>query len=169
MTCSPTRNGRQMMSRSCRFDRRYTGLVPHDRIRLYQSSSCSCMSQDADNWLKLAAEDYDTALYLFKGARHPYAVYFLCQAIEKLLKAAQIQIANRSPRKVHNLVSLANKSGLVFPPGHLEILEDLSKHYKRVRYRDISQAHYNTKAKVQPIIQQAQEIYQWIRDASKNH
>ncbi len=127
------------------------------------------MPQDADNWLKLAAEDYDTALYLFQGARHPYAVYFMCQAIEKLLKAAQIQIAQRSPRKVHDLVSLANKSGLSFPPDRLDILEDLSKHYKRVRYRDISQAHYNTKAKVQPIMQQGQEIYQWILNRLPNH
>ncbi len=127
------------------------------------------MQPDAENWLKLAAEDYDTALYLFKGARHPYAVYNLCQAIEKILKAAQIKVAHQNPRKVHDLARLAIESGLVFTPEHLATLGDLSKHYRRVRYRDIGQAHYNTKAKVQPIIQQAKEMYQWILETLQNH
>lgn len=74
------------------------------------------MSQDAENWLKLATEDYDTALYLFEGARHPYAVYFMCQAIEKLLKGIQIQLKQQQPRKVHNLRNLAKASGLRFNP-----------------------------------------------------
>lgn len=127
------------------------------------------MKPETQNWLSLAKEDYESCLYLFKGAYHPQAVYHLCQAIEKLLKAVYIEICNQVPRKIHNLRTLGKQSGLHLSEDQIKILTDLTKHYERVRYRDIGKVHYNTKAKVEPIINQGKEIYLWVLTILKSH
>jgi HEPN domain-containing protein len=119
------------------------------------------MKAATKNWVGLAEEDYATSLYLFKGARYPYAVYVLCQALEKLLKAAQVEFAHGMPKKVHNLPLLARSSGLTFSAEQRQALKALTRHYQRVRYRDLAQAAYNTKAKVAPIIEAGKELFQW--------
>ena len=50
-------------------------------------------------WLKIAKEDYDTAFYLYDGARYPQALYFLCQSLEKLLKAILVESSEKTPQK----------------------------------------------------------------------
>lgn len=101
----------------------------------------------SQNWLMLAKEDYDIGLYLFNGARYPYAIYHLCQAIEKALKGSQIKICKKMPKKIHSLVSLGKESGLNISKEKYDLLELLNTHYGRIRYRDLSQTHYNTKKK----------------------
>jgi HEPN domain-containing protein len=123
---------------------------------------------ETKNWLGLAEEDYETSRYLFKGAKYPYAVYLLCQAIEKGLKAALVERTQQAPPKSHDLEILAKKSGLPFSSDHYRALKTLLTHYHRVRYRDLGQAQYNTQAKVEPILKQGQQIYVWILNTFKN-
>ena len=127
------------------------------------------MKPEVKNWLALADEDYRSSLVLFKNALHPQAVYHICQSVEKLLKAARLHLANEAAQHSHNLKSLGRKSGLKLSAEQYAVLAELYKHFQRVRYRDISQAHYNTKAKVEPIINQGQAIYLWILAELKNH
>ena len=126
------------------------------------------MKPETRQWLTIAKEDYSDSLYLFKGARYPNAIYHLCQAIEKALKAAQIEIANRMPKKTHDLERLGKKSGLPLSPDQHQTLDTLFKAYSQVRYPDYAQTKYNTKAKVEPVIKQGKEIYQWILAELKN-
>ena len=126
------------------------------------------MKPETQNWIGLAQEDYESSLYLFKGARHPAAVYYICQAIEKLLKAAQMENLDQYPKKIHHLKTLAEQSGLSLSAEQMNSLEDLTKHYHRVRYRDIGDISYNTKAKVEPIFKQGQAIYLWILNSLEN-
>ena len=116
----------------------------------------------------MAKEDYESSLYLFKGAHHPQAVYYLCRAIEKVLKAAQIENLDQYPKKIHHLKILGEQSGLSLSVEQINALEDLTKHYHRVRYRDIGDTSYNTKAKVEPIFKQGQAIYLWILNTLEN-
>lgn len=127
------------------------------------------MKTEAKHWMDLAESDYDASLYLFRGARYPHAVYFLCQSIEKLLKSVQVELTNTAPKKIHRLENLANQTPLKFSGEHLNTLTDLSKHYSRVRYPDISQTHYNTREKTTPIMRQGKEMYQWIKQKFVNH
>jgi HEPN domain-containing protein len=126
------------------------------------------MKSDTQQWLDIAATDYGSSLYLFKGAYYPQAVYFLCQAVEKLLKAALIELAGRPPVKTHQLESLARKTRLPFSEAYTQILKDLTRHYGRVRYPDYARTFYNTRAKVEPIINQGKEVYQWILTTLNN-
>lgn len=126
------------------------------------------MKPEAKN-IGLAEEDYHDSLYLFQAARYPNAVYLLCQAIEKLLKAVQVEVASQPPQKTHNLEKLGRQSKLPFSDDQLDFLNKLTTIYERVRYRDLAQAHYNTKAKVELIIHQGQTVYLWILNRFKNH
>lgn len=119
-------------------------------------------------WLSFAESDYSSACYLFDGARYPQAIYLICQAIEKLLKAVQIKLTNECPKKTHRLENLAKKSSLHFSAIQYDVLTDLSKIYGKIRYPDISQASYNTKAKTEPIIKKAQKIYLWTLEQLKS-
>lgn len=126
------------------------------------------MRSGTQQWLEVAESDYQSSLYLFQGAHHPQALYFMCQAIEKVLKAAQIEFAHKRPRKIHQLETLAREAGLKLSQPQCQFLEDLSKDYGRVRYADYGKTLYNTKAKVGPLIKKGQEIYLWIL-AKFNH
>jgi HEPN domain-containing protein len=127
------------------------------------------MRAETKNWLGLADEDYKDSLYLFKGARYTSAIFHLCQAVEKVLKAGQIELTNSVPKKTHDLANLGKHSGITFSGEQYQVLKSLFTHFKRVRYRDLRQAHYNTKAKVQPIMDQDKEIYLWILTKLKHH
>ena len=119
-------------------------------------------------WLSFAEGDYSSACYLFGGARYPQAIYLVCQAIEKLLKAVQIELTDDHPKKIHRLENLAKSSSLYFSDDQYNSLTDLSKIYGKIRYPDISQASYNTKIKTEPIFKKAQEMYLWILEQLKN-
>ena len=120
------------------------------------------MKSETKQWLKIAEGDYDVSQYGFKMARYPQALYLLCQAIEKALKGAQIELADQVPKKTHNLKNIGTQTGLPFSKAQYQVLKNLTKHYTRVRYPDYSKASYNTKAKVEPIFIQGKEVYQWI-------
>lgn len=126
------------------------------------------LKKEASQWLDIADSDYDSALYLFDGARYPQAVYMLCQSIEKLLKATLVELAERVPKKIHRLENIAMETGINFSEKQYNTLTDLSKHYSRVRYPDISRISYNSKEKVHPIIQEGKEIYLWIKEQLTN-
>ena len=77
-------------------------------------------------------------------------------------------VKSKPPKKIHRLENIAHDTGIEFSDNQYEILTDLSKHYSRVRYPDISGVSYNTKAKALPIINKGKEMYLWIRERLKN-
>lgn len=54
----------------------------------------------------LCRSDFDTAFYLFSGVRYPQGLYYLFQAIEKLLKAIRIENTSDAPEKSYRLEHL---------------------------------------------------------------
>jgi HEPN domain-containing protein len=120
------------------------------------------MEEATKNWLALACTDDADSAYLLQAARHPNALYLLCQAVEKALKAAQTALARTTPQKTHNLVWLGEISGLALTGEQVAALEDLNHHDRRICYRDLAQTEYHTKAKVAPILAQGKTLYRWI-------
>ena len=127
------------------------------------------MKEHTKQWLHIAEGDYEVGLQGFKMARYPQAIYMLCQAIEKLLKAAQIEFTQNLPQRSHRLENLAQETTLDFSDHQYQKLTQLSKHYGKVRYPDFAQVDYNTKSKAQPIIEEAQNLYLWILHKFNNH
>ena len=127
------------------------------------------MKKLTKHWLSLAEKDFLAADYLFNGARYPHAIYFLCQAIEKILKADLIESSDSKPPHTHNLSSLVRKVSFKIPANNKVAIEELDKHYKRVRHPDIAQVSYNTKKKILPIFNHGKKIYLWIRNQFKKN
>lgn len=127
------------------------------------------MKKETKQWFEIAADDYDLGSYATERGLYPQALYMFCQAIEKSLKAAQIEFNHEVPKKIHHLDILATSSKLPFNQEQYKSLKKLTEMYDRVRYPDLSRTRYNTKAKTKEIINQAQTIYLWIQQQFKHN
>lgn len=126
------------------------------------------MKSVTKKWLQVAGDDYDAAIYLYKGARYPQAIYFICQSIEKLLKAIIVETTDSIPEKSHRLENLAKRiKTITFSEEQLVTLTNLSIHYSQVRYPDIAQMKFNTKRRTEPILEKGKTIYLWLQKKFK--
>ena len=69
------------------------------------------MIDKAEEWIRQAEYDMDTAELMFSGGRYLYAVFMCHLSIEKALKGLYYRRLGQVPPKVHNLVYLLNKIG----------------------------------------------------------
>lgn len=65
-----------------------------------------------DYMLQSAAEDWATAVYLYKGNRYGMCLFCCHLALEKQLKALFVLKVRDVPPYSHNLISLAEKAGI---------------------------------------------------------
>ena len=93
----------------------------------------------------------------------------LCQALEKVLKAAQIEFAGQPPKRTHRLEQVAKDTGLEYTQEQYDTFTEFSKHYAKVRYPDFARMDYNTKNKVTPIVTHIKDLYLWTLHKFSNH
>ena len=87
-------------------------------------------------WLKTSEHDYDTMLYLFRDKRYSDCLFFGHIILEKILKAFVVLKTRESAPMTHDLVSLAQKSGLNMSKDEEKLLNEINKFNIRVRYPD---------------------------------
>jgi len=123
------------------------------------------MKQETEVWLAQAEEHRKDAEYCIQGSRYSLALYSYHQALEKVLKAAIVEFAEKIPPKSHNLDDLFKQTTLT-PEGDswYEDLAEITRHFWRARYPDYRQYVYTSKSKVDPTITQFQSIYPWVKD-----
>lgn len=120
------------------------------------------MKPETKNWLDQAKEHFDDMEYLYNGSRYSMAVYCAHQTLEKILKAAIVELTNTVPPKMHKLDELAKLSSLKMPKIWYESLAEITRHFWRVRYPDFQAFTYTSKAKIKPTIDKTKEVYLWI-------
>ena len=120
------------------------------------------MKQETKIWLEQAKEHFEDMEYLYDGRRYSMAVYCAHQTLEKILKAAIIEITNTAAPKIHKLDELARLAKLDIPKTWLEDLAEITRHFWRVRYPDFQAHVYTSKEKINPTIKKTQEVYLWI-------
>lgn len=125
------------------------------------------MKEETKPWLTQAQEHYDDMLYLYQGSRFSMSVYCAHQALEKIIKAAIVELAGKMPPKNHNLDALARLTTLSFSEEWLTDLAEITRHFWRVRYPDFQNYIYTSKEKVEPTINKTREIYLWIQKQFK--
>lgn len=99
------------------------------------------MRPEARQWLKIAVSDCELGGIAFKKGMYPQAIYLYCQAIEKALKASQIEFTRTVPKKIHYLDVLAIESRLPIEQQQIVQLKELSRLYSWVRYPEIPFAY----------------------------
>lgn len=87
-------------------------------------------------WLKTSEHDYDTMLYLFRDKRYSDCLFFGHIILEKILKAFVVLKTRESAPMTHDLLSLAQKSGLDISKDEEKLLNEVNKFNIRVRYPD---------------------------------
>lgn len=120
------------------------------------------MKPETKNWLDQAKEHYEDMEYLYSGSRYSMAVYCAHQSLEKILKAAVVELAEIVPPKMHKLDELARLSTLSLEKSWFEDLAEITRHFWRVRYPDFQKYTYTSKDKIKPTIEKTKEVYQWI-------
>lgn len=113
-------------------------------------------------WLDQAKQHWKDAVWLMEGRRYSACLYSCHQTLEKAIKAAVVENANKIPSRGHQLESLAREANLELPDGWNEKLAEITRHFWRVRYPDFRRAVYTNKERVSPTYAQTEEIYLWL-------
>lgn len=125
------------------------------------------MLSETKLWSDLAEDDYSNALLLWENRRYGATVFFLQQAIEKMLKAYIVEHKKHIPPKTHRLELLLADAGLDSSEIQSPDVTELSKAYIRVRYPDLSRQYYRKREKVEPLVVLAQKVYLWVKNKFK--
>ena len=126
------------------------------------------MKKETKEWLNIAKDDREIAEMTWKTKRYVYAIMFWQKAVEKIVKAYIVEVVSTLPKKTHDIDQLLQQAKLNINKLDLKDTKELTRAFMRTRYEDLSRKYYSDKAKVEPLIKQAQIIYLWIEKLLKN-
>jgi HEPN domain-containing protein len=123
------------------------------------------MMHRAEEWLRQADYDIDTAEYMFNGGRYFYSVFMIHLAIEKALKGIYMRKIKKTPPKTHNLIFLINQAELKVPESLRKFLIKLNEASIITRYpEDLEQLKRDfEKEMVGNILTRGMEVLSWIK------
>lgn len=127
------------------------------------------MEEDAAYWLQLAHMDLESAQKSLRGDSFLHCLFGCQQALEKLLKASVVEVTERSPPRVHNLVRLAALAGLALQPEQEILLSQLSLEYIELRYPEELNTieEMNNRTTAEEHLQQTEEFFRWLEAERK--
>lgn len=94
-------------------------------------------------WERSAEDALDTAHELNKPGKYHHSLFFLHLALEKILKALFVKKHNETPPPIHDLVRLAEESGLSLDNLRTKELSEISSFNISGRYDDYKQQFYH--------------------------
>ncbi len=123
------------------------------------------MTKPHDEWLLQADYDMETADVMFDKGRYIYTVFMCHLSIEKALKGLYQKRLNELPPKVHNLIYLAEKTGISLPENLNDDMIYLNRLSIPTRYpEDLqkTQAVLNREKSLE-VLEQSREMLKWIK------
>lgn len=123
------------------------------------------MTKLPDEWLLQADYDMETADAMFEKGRYIYTVFMCHLSIEKVLKGLYQKRLTELPPKVHNLIYLAEKTGISLPENlndHMIYLNRLSIPTRYPEDLRKTQTVLN-KEKSFEILEQSRKVLKWIK------
>lgn len=118
-------------------------------------------------WKNSANEDWDTAVVLLNGKRYGFCLFSLHLVIEKLFKAVWIKESiTNTPPFTHDLVHLAEESGIELSAEQLDFLSVINSWNIRGRYPDFTNAlhHSATPEYVKIQMQKVNDFKKWLEE-----
>lgn len=125
------------------------------------------MKKKTQTWYELAKNDLDFAGSLLgQKSRRYYCVHFCHQAIEKMLKALVQEYTDELPLRTHNLINLANQTGLDITEDKKEFLLRLNPHYISTKYPEDIDRLYQTYSEefVKDNFSETKENFEWLQE-----
>lgn len=120
------------------------------------------MKDETKLWVNQAKDDYESSEVMLKNNRYGYTCFCAQQTLEKIFKAAIVELTNKRPVKSHDLVKLSEDSGLKISKAKMKKLAEISKHYFRVRYPDMHKGIYTNNKIPSKTFKDSEKIYLWV-------
>jgi HEPN domain-containing protein len=120
---------------------------------------------DADkhvaHWRAGAEEDFAAAGDLMACGRIRHSLFFAHLAIEKAIKPHICRHTGDLAPRLHNLLRLLEKTGLVAPPEHLGVLEEMDAFNIEGRYPDYMDSPPD-RSKAEDMLIHSEEVLRWL-------
>jgi HEPN domain-containing protein len=113
-------------------------------------------------WRSGAEEDFEVAKELVEKGRTRHGLFFAHLAVEKLLKAHVVKTTQDIPPKIHNLVRLAQLTGLPISEEMETFFRRLNAYQLDGRYPETTTGESIVEYHATTIIDSAQEVLQWL-------
>ncbi len=120
------------------------------------------VQKQVDYWVTSGEEDFAAAMSLLEKGHFRHCLFFAHLAIEKMLKAHVTRKTNDIPPRTHNLVHLAEITGLKLSPGQVSFLRRFGIYQLQARYPDSSEVLLDERAAAEKL-SFAQEILEWLK------
>jgi HEPN domain-containing protein len=126
------------------------------------------MSQ-VDYWLTSAEHDLDTAQGLWQIKKFDWCLFLGHLVLEKTFKAMCAKKHDETPPRTHNLLLLAEKSGIALDNNQKLFLEKVNDFNMESRYPDEKLSFYKlcTEAFTREYFDKIKEFYSWLRQEMK--
>jgi len=125
------------------------------------------MKETTNHWFDMCDEDLITAKAMLDAKRFLWAGFILHITAEKALKAMIAEKTNAIPPRIHDLISLAKKSGLSadLSDKQLDLLEQLNPLQMEARYPEYKNkvAATITLEICQKLYNETEELLCWIK------
>jgi HEPN domain-containing protein len=117
------------------------------------------------HWIDDSDEDFETMIVLFDSRKFSWSLFIGHLMIEKLLKAYFVKVNDDYPPLIHNLLRLAEKSGLQLSDEQVEQLVTITAFNINARYDDYKMSFKNrcTPDYTSEWIDKLKTLRQWIK------
>lgn len=116
-------------------------------------------------WSTVSKQDFETAEILFKNKKYHHALFFCHLSIEKILKAIVVKATQKAPPLLHNLVRLAERTGIKLSVKQKNELAEISTFNIEARYDDYKLSFYKKANKkfASKYINMTRKILKWLK------
>ena len=124
------------------------------------------IQKSMDHWMESGERDFKTMNNLFKSKDYSWSLFVGHLVIEKLLKACYIKNNHQHPLMIHNLVRLAETSGISLTENQKSLLTEITSFNLSSRYDDYKKSFYVkcTPEYTKEWIKQIKQIRKWIKE-----
>jgi HEPN domain-containing protein len=119
------------------------------------------ISEQINYWKAGAQEDWEAAQQLLAGGKVRHSLFFAHLALEKLLKAHICRYKQEIAPQSHNLVRLAQLTGLKLEEDRLDILAEMNEFNIEGRY-PLNYVQPPTIQEAFEYMRKAEKVYQWL-------
>jgi len=116
-------------------------------------------------WIDSSDKDFVTMKHLFQKKDYHWSLFIGHLVVEKLLKAYHVKKVDDNPPYIHNLLRLAEKSGLELTEGQKDFLVTVTTFNISARYDDYKMDFYKTCTKefTKKWIEEIKDFRKWIK------
>ena len=124
------------------------------------------IQKSMDHWMESGERDFKTMNNLYKSKDYSWSLFVGHLVIEKLLKACYIKHNHQHPLMIHNLVKIAETSGISPTENQKSVLTEITSFNLSTRYDDYKKSFYVkcTPEYTKEWIKQIKQIRKWIKE-----